>query len=87
VSWDNGKEGNYWGDYLTKYPNATEIDTSGIGNTPYVVDSNNTDHNPLMEHRSIPELPTWVILPLVTTATLIAVLFISRKRALNKFIV
>jgi hypothetical protein len=27
---------NYWSDYFTKYPNATEIDSSGIGNTPYV---------------------------------------------------
>jgi parallel beta-helix repeat protein len=34
VSWDNGKEGNYWSDY------------SGTGS--YVIDENNTDHNPLM---------------------------------------
>ena len=33
--WDNGKEGNYWSDYLTIYPNATETDRTGIGNTPY----------------------------------------------------
>ena len=26
---------NYWSDYLAKYPNASEIDSSGIGNTPY----------------------------------------------------
>ncbi len=32
-SWDNGKIGNYWGNYLTKYPNAVEVDSSGIGNT------------------------------------------------------
>ena len=30
---------NYWNDYLTKYPNATEIDSSGVGNTPYVFHS------------------------------------------------
>jgi parallel beta-helix repeat protein len=35
--WDNGKEGNYWSDYTTKYPNATEIDHTGIGNTPYLI--------------------------------------------------
>jgi hypothetical protein len=34
---DNGVEGNYWDDYITKYPNATEIDNSGIGNIPYCV--------------------------------------------------
>ena len=49
--WDDGYlgGGNYWSDYLTKYPNATEIDTSGIGNTPYVIDAQNKDRYPLME--------------------------------------
>jgi parallel beta-helix repeat protein len=35
--WDNGAVGNYWSDYLTTYPQATEIAHSGIGNTPYVI--------------------------------------------------
>ncbi|MGA3290415.1 MAG: NosD domain-containing protein [Candidatus Bathyarchaeia archaeon] len=48
-SWDNGTVGNYWDDYLAKYPNATEIDSSGIGDTPYVIDANNEDLHPLME--------------------------------------
>ena len=30
---------NYWISYLTRYPNATEIDSSGIGNTPYAFDT------------------------------------------------
>jgi hypothetical protein len=37
--WLSGSETvdrNYWSDYSTKYPNATEVDHSGIGNTPYV---------------------------------------------------
>jgi hypothetical protein len=38
--WDNGFVGNYWSDYLSRYPNATEIDHSGIGDTPYdIIDS------------------------------------------------
>jgi parallel beta-helix repeat protein len=37
--WDNGTVGNYWSDYLTIYPNATEIDHTGIGNTPYAIAS------------------------------------------------
>jgi parallel beta-helix repeat protein len=37
--WDNGTVGNYWSDYLTIYPNATEIDHTGIGNTPYTIAS------------------------------------------------
>ena len=35
--WDNGSFGNYWSDYLSRYPNATEIDHSGIGDTPYAI--------------------------------------------------
>ena len=49
-AWDDGypSGGNYWSDYLTKYPNATEIDHTGIGDTPYVTYENNTDNYPLM---------------------------------------
>lgn len=48
-SWDNGTVGNYWSDYLTKYPKATEIEYSGIGDTPYLIDENNIDNFPLMK--------------------------------------
>jgi hypothetical protein len=47
-SWDNGSLGNYWSDYLTKYPNASEVGKTGIGNTPYIIDENNVDNHPLM---------------------------------------
>ena len=40
-SWDNGVEGNYWSEY-----NGTGSD--GIGDTPYIIDANNTDDHPLM---------------------------------------
>jgi hypothetical protein len=45
--WDNGKEGNFWSDFSAKYPNATEVDSLGVWNTPYVIDANNTDNYPL----------------------------------------
>jgi nitrous oxidase accessory protein NosD len=48
VTWDNGSIGNYWSDYLKKYPNASEIGNTGIGDTPYVIDANNVDNYPLM---------------------------------------
>ena len=41
--WDNDCEGNYWSDY-----NGTDADHDGIGDTPYIIDENNTDRYPLM---------------------------------------
>ena len=49
--------GNYWSDYEERYPNATEIDNSGIWNTPYAIDENNQDNYPLMKPVEIPEFP------------------------------
>ncbi|MCW4030174.1 MAG: hypothetical protein NWE92_11080 [Candidatus Bathyarchaeota archaeon] len=46
--WDNGSIGNYWGDYLTKYSYASEVNNSGLGDVPYILDSNNIDHHPLI---------------------------------------
>ncbi len=40
--WDNGVVGNYWSDYSSRYPNATEIDHSGIGNTSYSIEDSTT---------------------------------------------
>lgn len=36
IGGDETVDRNYWSDYFTRYPNATEIDSTGIGNTPYV---------------------------------------------------
>jgi nitrous oxidase accessory protein len=49
-NWDNGAKsgGNYWSDYNERYPNATEIDNSGIGNTPYLIWAENIDNYPLL---------------------------------------
>ena len=47
--WDDGypSGGNYWSNYLTTYPNASMIDDSGIGNTPYpVITSGFVNPNP-----------------------------------------
>jgi hypothetical protein len=40
-SWDtklansNNSVGNYWSDYTSKYPNATDINSTGVADTPY----------------------------------------------------
>jgi parallel beta-helix repeat protein len=76
--WDNGSVGNYWSDYLTKYPNATETD--GVWNTPYVIDANNTDYYPLaFPIAVVPEFPSFLILPLFLIATLLAVIVYRKK--------
>jgi hypothetical protein len=57
--WDNGFIGNYWSNYTIKYPNASEIGNTGIGDTPYFIERTpwatsrypnqmNIDHYPLM---------------------------------------
>lgn len=60
---------NYWSDYSTRYPNASEIDSSGVWNMPYVfADSSNfenrkfQDSHPLVSPLAVPNfsstLPT-----------------------------
>jgi parallel beta-helix repeat protein len=43
----NPNGGNYWSDYSTVCPNATEVGNSGIMNLPYCICANNTDKYPL----------------------------------------
>ena len=68
--WFKGTQGNYWSDYLSRYPNASEIDGSGIGNTPYIIDASNIDQYPLMAPYNTSnltiQLPTWADLSLLT---------------------
>jgi parallel beta-helix repeat protein len=48
--WDDGypSGGNYWSNYIARYPDAIENDRTGIWNTPYVIDDDNIDRYPLL---------------------------------------
>jgi parallel beta-helix repeat protein len=46
--WNHASEGNYWSDYGTRYPNASELSGAGFGDTPYFINENNIDHYPLL---------------------------------------
>jgi parallel beta-helix repeat protein len=56
--WDNDYPigGNYWSNYTNLYPEAEELDSSGIWETPYIIDENNQDRYPLMNHLNIPPI-------------------------------
>ena len=89
-TWDNGKEGNYWSDYLTKHPNAKETGDTGIGDTPYVIDVLNYDRYPLTRIPVAPPTVAQLIPPevVVTVAILVTVLVAAavvffRKRKLG----
>jgi parallel beta-helix repeat protein len=75
--WDDGypSGGNYWSDY-----NGSDANHDGIGDTPHVIDANNTDHYPLIVPYIIPEFPSFLILPLFLIVTLLAVIVYKRKR-------
>jgi parallel beta-helix repeat protein len=66
--WNNQEMGNYWHGY-----SGTDNNNDGKGDTPYVIDENNQDNYPLMEPveiETIPEFPSWIILPFFVFTTL-----------------
>ena len=83
--WNNGKKGNYWGNY-----NGTDNNGDGIGDTPYIINENNKDYYPLMEPLEIPEpeipdtvpeFPSWT--PMFLTFVVLAVTLAVYKRKLR----
>jgi nitrous oxidase accessory protein NosD len=76
-TWDNGypSGGNNWNDYISKYPEAGEVDTSGIGNKVYEVGDNNTDRYPLIDpfnNENSNELPSAIAPPAIETNAIVA---------------
>jgi len=46
--WDKSNKGNHWSDYKIKYPNAKELNASGIWTAAYAIDQYYKDNYPLM---------------------------------------
>jgi parallel beta-helix repeat protein len=73
--WDDGAgEGNYWTDYEDKYPDAEEIDGSGVWDTPYVIDEKNQDNYPI-----VPEFPTLISMLLLLVVLTVAIIIYKRR--------
>jgi parallel beta-helix repeat protein len=73
--WDDGVgKGNYWSDYEDRYPNATELDGSGIWNTPYFIGENNQDNYPI-----VPEFPTLTSILLILIGLTVSIAIYKRR--------
>ena len=71
---------NYWSDYLERYPNAKEIDNSGIWDTSYDRETF-IDNHPLVEPVSvIPEFSSPLFALPIMVAVSIGLLFYFKKR-------
>lgn len=77
--WDDGKKGNYWSDYQTRYPNATEIDATGIGDTPFYINPNNIDRCPIMDIETIPEFSSFASMLLAFVLFFVSLVIYRRK--------
>ncbi len=91
--WDNDLPvgGNYWSNYADLYPEAEELGSSSIWDTPYVIDKNNRDRYPFLNPLSIPPVqvpdapngetpitPTEAPFPItLVVASIVLVLFIG----------
>ena len=73
-TWDDGAIGNHWSDY-----NGTDANHDNIGDTPYVIDANNSDRYPLMPPYIIPEFSSFLTTLLFAMTTLLVVIFYRRK--------
>lgn len=80
-TWNDGSQGNYWSDY-----HGTDLDNDGIGDTHYSITDYDFDIYPLLKPvdiETIPEFPSWIILPLFLTVSLVGLL-IRKKWVGNK---
>jgi parallel beta-helix repeat protein len=90
--WDNGypSGGNYWSNYvgldLNRGVGQNQTGSDDIGDTPYVINVNNTDRYPLMTEYIpvISEFSPFLVLPLLMAATLVTVIVYRINRSACK---
>jgi parallel beta-helix repeat protein len=84
--WDNGSVGNYWSDYAAKYPNASETENSGIGNTRYLISFDPTviDRYPILKPVST-QNPTKTFTDQTSASTENASAVVSQTQSSNRF--
>ncbi|XHH08474.1 MAG: right-handed parallel beta-helix repeat-containing protein [Candidatus Bathyarchaeia archaeon] len=75
-------ERNYYSNYTAKYPEAKEINATGIWDTPYetgwAVDTQPLVH--IIEANPIPEIPSWSVFPLILFTVLLTAFLKHKKR-------
>jgi hypothetical protein len=87
--WDNGypSGGNYWSDYngtdLYSGPNQDVAGSDGMGDGPYVINSNNFDRYPLMTQYVIPEFGSVLPILFFMALALVAVIFHRERNKLD----
>ncbi|MFB3889276.1 MAG: nitrous oxide reductase family maturation protein NosD [Candidatus Bathyarchaeia archaeon] len=81
-TWDNGKRGNFWSDYM-----GTDANGDGVGDTAYVIDPLNMDRFPLMQSPAAPPKATAVDVHIVVAVAavalalaVVAVVLVLRRR-------
>ncbi len=61
--WNFSQHGNYWSDYMSSYPSASEIVLSGIWDKPYILSGGEQDYYPLVNPFDVStlniQLPSW----------------------------
>ena len=76
-TWSNGypSGGNYWSNYVgadvKSGANQDQSGSDGIGDTPYIIDGNNTDHYPLMKPWTAKSGHCVAVISVVTAKTVI----------------
>jgi parallel beta-helix repeat protein len=85
--WDNGTYGNYWGDYTGwdgTWILGFVVGRDGIGDQPYVINTNNIDHYPVTTNWPPPDIGQVAVVIVLVVAVVGVAFFIRRKRKRKK---